>query len=90
MQHNSGLMWFVASVALGCGFLAGSRLAPQPLNSELADAQIVAQNRDVRWVAYQCGDDNATYITRDMPNFLECKEVRRLSDSREFPAPPRY
>jgi hypothetical protein len=88
-RHSTGLLGLVAVVALSAGFLMGSQLQPAPLNSELADAQVVAQDRDVRWVAYGCGDDNATLLTREMPNVMECRQVRRLSEIAEFPVPPR-
>lgn len=75
---------------LAAGFLLGSQIQPEPpLNSQLADAQVVAQDRDVRWIGYHCGDDGATVIAREMPNIMECKEVRRLSEEDEFPMPPK-
>jgi hypothetical protein len=76
------------SAALGAGFLAGSRFVPAPLDSELATAQEIAQDRGVAFVGYLCGDDGATIITHEMPG-ADCKEARRLSDSAAFPAPPR-
>lgn len=80
----------VGAAILAAGFLLGSMERPAPpVDSELADAQVVAQDRDVRWVGYQCGDDRATVIAQEMPSIIECKEVRRLSEEREFPAPPR-
>lgn len=71
----------------GSGLLIGSRNAPQPVNSQLADAQIVAQDRNVNYVGYRCGDDGATVISRDFPS--ECQETILLSDAAEFPIPPR-
>lgn len=71
------------------GFLAGAVVATRtaPLDSELATAQELSGDKDVRWIAYRCGDDGATLVTRDMPNPMECRETRRLSDSASFPAP---
>jgi hypothetical protein len=89
ITHSNGLMFFVGIVALASGFLLGSRVAPQPLNSELADAQVVAQNRDVRWIAYGC-EGNSTIIARDMPDITQCREARRLSEVQSFAVPPRY
>lgn len=87
--HNNGFVTVIGIVALASGFLLGSRIAPQPLNSELADAQVVAQDRQVRYVGYVCGDDGATVISREMPNITECQEILLLSDVAEFPIPPR-
>jgi hypothetical protein len=72
-------------------FLAGAVVASRaaPLDSELATAQELSGDKDVRWIAYRCGDDGATLVTRDMPNPLECRETRRLSESAAFPAPGR-
>jgi hypothetical protein len=80
----------IIGAALACaGFLVGSQIRPEPINSELADAQLVSQDRDVRWVAYGCGEDGATLLTREMPDVMECKQARRLSEEHEFAAPPR-
>jgi hypothetical protein len=70
-------------------FLAGALVAERsaPLDSELATAQVLAGDVNVRWAGYGCGDDGATLVTRDMPNLTECREVRLLSDSASFPAP---
>jgi hypothetical protein len=72
-------------------FLGGAVVAMRsaPLDSELATAQELSGDKDVRWIAYGCGDDAATLVTRDMPGLGECNEVRRLSDSASFPAPGR-
>jgi hypothetical protein len=82
--------FMLAAVALpASGFLAGAVVASRsaPLDSELATAQELSGDKDARWIAYGCGDDGATLVTRDMPNPLECRETRRLSDSASFPAP---
>ena len=89
MPATYRFMLLVGVVSLGSGFLLGSRNAPVAVDSQLAEAQVVAQDRDVRWVAYDCGEDHATYITREMPSIAECKTVQRLRDDLEFPAPPR-
>lgn len=80
------------ALALGfIGFTAGELhgMATAPLDSELATAQELSGDVEVRWAGYQCGDDGATIVTRDMPDLSECREVRRLSDSASFPAPVR-
>lgn len=85
MRHN--LLVLLALPALfGSGFLVGSRNAPVAVDSMLAEAQVVAQDRQVRYVGYLCGDDGATVIARRVPS--ECKDVWLLSDVDEFKAPP--
>jgi hypothetical protein len=80
----------IALVSLSLGFLVGSRNAPVAVDSQLAQAQEVSQDRSVRYVGYHCGDDDATVISREMPNIItECKESVLLSEDAEFPAPPR-
>jgi hypothetical protein len=71
------------------GFTAGELRGQSdaPIDSELATAQELSGDRDVRWIGYGCGDDGATIVTRDMPG-ADCKESRRLNDSDYFPAPP--
>jgi hypothetical protein len=76
----------IGVVALSAGFLIGSRNAPVAVNSMLADAQMVAQDRDVRYIGYFCGDDGATVISRQPPT--ECRNLYLLSDTDEFKAPP--
>jgi hypothetical protein len=75
--------------AVAAAFLAGAVVAERtaPLDSELATAQMLAGDKDVRWIAYGCGDDGATLVTRDMPSLAECREVARLSDSASFGRP---
>jgi hypothetical protein len=75
----------VASASLGSGYLLGQ--ANAPVNSMLADAQMVAQDRRVQFIGYQCGDDGAAVISRQAPS--ECKDVWLLSSVDEFKAPPR-
>jgi hypothetical protein len=77
----------IGVVALSAGFLVGSRNAPVVVDSQLAEAQVVAQDRDVRYVGYGCGDDGAVVISREFPS--ECQRTVLLSPDAEFPAPPR-
>jgi len=84
----------VALIAVACasaGFLAGSRNAPIPVDSELATAQLLAQDRQVRLIGYECGDHKLTAVAAYEDEFPAngCKEIRVLRDDREFPAPPR-
>jgi hypothetical protein len=81
----------LAAVSAACSFAAftageyhGHETAP--LDSELASAQELTGDKDVRWIGYLCGDDSATIVTRDMPG-TDCKESRRLSDVASFGRP---
>lgn len=86
-MRNSGLfVAIVGTVMFASGVLVGSRNAPQPQDSMLAQAQVVAQDRDVRYIGYLCGDDGATVLARELPS--ECQNSFRLPDDQEFPAPP--
>lgn len=87
-MRNLGIMVAGAAI-LAAGFLLGSAERPTPVNSMLADAQLVAQDRDVQFIGYHCGDDGATVISRQMPDINECKDIWRLSPDDEFKAPPR-
>lgn len=77
-----------AAGAVALGFLAGEYRGREtaPLDSELATAQELSGDKDVRWIGYSCGDDGATIVTRDMPGD-DCKESRRLSELAAFDAP---
>ena len=84
----NGLLLLVGAGCAGAGFLLGSQVQPREIDSQLAEAQVVAQDRDVRWIGYTCGDDGATIISREMPNISECQTVQRLREDTEFPTPP--
>jgi hypothetical protein len=75
----------------GAGFIAGSRNAPVPVDSELATAQVLAGDRNVRLIGYHCGDHNLTAVARWEDEFPEsgCREIRILRDDVEFPIPPK-
>jgi hypothetical protein len=81
----------VSAVCSAAAFTAGEYHGREtaPLDSELATAQVAAGDVRVRWIAYGCGNDGATLITRDMPSLGECREVKLLSESAAFPAPGR-
>lgn len=87
MRNLTLISLLVVSASLGVGFLLGSEARPTPVNSMLADAQIVAQDRHVRYVGYLCGDDGAAVISRNVPS--ECKDIWLLNEQDEFKAPPR-
>ena len=88
MSRFMSAYWpLVLPAVAGAAFLLGSQVTPTPVNSMLADAQLVAQDRHVRFIGYQCGDDGATVIARDVPG--ECKDIWLLNDQDEFKAPPR-
>jgi hypothetical protein len=93
MHMQSKLILSAAAVALtfgmGAGFLLGSQVAPVQVDSMLAEAQVVAQDRHVRWIGYQCGDDGAAVISREMPDINECKDIWLLNPDDTFKAPPR-
>lgn len=81
----------LAAVSAACSFAAYSAgeyhgRETAPLDSELATAQELSGDKDVRWIGRLCGDDGATIVTRDMPG-ADCKESRRLSDSAYFERP---
>jgi hypothetical protein len=80
----------IVSASLSGGFLLGSQVRPQEADSMLADAQLVAQDTDVRWVGYRCGDDDATVISRQMPDINECKDIWRLNPEDTFKIPPSH
>lgn len=82
---------YIASIiALAGGYLLGSQERPMPIDSELATAQVLSGDRDVRLIGFQCGDHNLTAVARFEDEFPEsgCKEIRILRDDVEFPAPP--
>ena len=88
MSRFMSAYWpLVLPAVAGAAFLLGSQVAPAPVDSMLAEAQIVAQDRHVRYIGYHCGDDGATVIAREAPN--ECKDVWLLNPDDEFKAPPR-
>lgn len=73
------------------GFLAGAVVASRaaPMDSERATIQEASGDVQAQWIAYGCGDDGATLITRQMPSLAECKEVRLASESASFERPSR-
>jgi hypothetical protein len=75
--------------AVAAAFLAGALVAERsaPMDSELATAQVLSGDVNVRWTGYGCGNDGATLVTREMPDLSECREVRLLSDSASFERP---
>jgi hypothetical protein len=81
----AGALFALPASAFLAGAVVASRAAP--MDSELATGQELSRDKDVRWIAYGCGDDAATLVTRDMPNPLECRETRRLKDNVSFERP---
>lgn len=87
MQRFVAAYWpLLAPALLGAGYLLGNANAPTPVDSMLAEAQVVAQDRAVRFVGYQCGDDGATVLARNPPT--ECRDIWLLNPNDEFKAPP--
>jgi hypothetical protein len=84
-MKNSILSMALIAAAI-MGGLVGGAIEHTPTNSMRADAQLVAQDRDVRYIGRRCGDDGATVISRDAPS--ECMEWHYLSEVRSFEAPP--
>jgi hypothetical protein len=85
MRYSGLIIALVASASLGSGYLLGQ--ANAPVDSMLAEAQVVAQDRQVQFIGYSCGDDGATVIARNPPT--ECKDIWRLNPDDEFKVPPR-
>lgn len=78
MRNSVFLGALLVSASLGVGFLLGSQARPQTEMSQLASAQLMSTDKEVKWIGYDCGDDGATVISRELPS--ECRISSRLSE----------
>lgn len=89
--------WEIIVVAgfmgLASGFLIGSEERPVPLDSELATAQVLTGDKNVRLIGYQCeyrddhGINMVTIVAREEDFGMDCREIRTLRDDVSFPMP---
>lgn len=60
-NHTIGIVGGLC-IALGIGFIIGAQQPPRDVDSELATAQMLAQNKNVRLIGFYCGNHDATVL----------------------------
>ena len=88
--RDMALVALSSASILVAGIVIGRTTYEPPLDSELATAQVLSGDRQIRLIGYQCGDRNLTALARWEDEFPEqgCKEIRILRDDEAFPVPP--
>lgn len=82
MRHTLGILGAVC-IAFASGGIFTQQLTPTVETSELATAQELTGDKNVRLIGFLCGNHAATVIATEEDEFPDgCKEIRELRADR--------